>query len=192
MVSYIRCVEGENVSILKAIDPAVTTGKTKQLFDALQQKLGMVPNLTKVLANSPAALNAYLGFSGALSEGKLSAKTREQIAVAVANINTCDYCLSAHNALGKLAGLGADDLSLAQSAEAHDPKTAAALRFAAKVVRERGILPVSEVESLRAAGYSDGEIVEIVAAVALNIFTNYFNHIAGTEIDFPLVKTAAR
>ncbi len=176
---------------LKPVNPGEVTGKVKQLFDVLQQKLGMVPNLAKVLANSPAALNAYLSFSGALSEGKLSAKTREQIAVAVANINTCDYCLSAHNALGKLAGLGADDLSLAQSAEAHDPKTAAALRFAVKVVRERGLLSVSEVESLRPAGYSDGEIVEIVAAVALNIFTNYFNHIAGTEIDFPVVKTTA-
>ncbi len=176
---------------LKPVNPGEVTGKVKQLFDVLQQKLGMVPNLAKVLANSPAALNAYLSFSGALSEGKLSAKTREQIAVAVANINTCDYCLSAHNALGKLAGLGADDLSLAQSAEAHDPKTAAALRFAVKVVRERGLLSVSEVESLRTAGYADGEIVEIVAAVALNIFTNYFNHIAGTEIDFPVVKTTA-
>jgi uncharacterized peroxidase-related enzyme len=179
------------VSILKAIDPATATGKTKQLFDGLQQKLGMVPNLAKVLANSPAALNAYLSFSGALGESKLSAKTREQIAVAVANSNNCDYCLSAHNALGKLAGLGADDLSLAQSAEARDPKTAVALRFAVKVVRERGNLPVSEVESLRAAGYSDREIAEIIAAVALNIFTNYFNHIAGTDIDFPVVHSAA-
>ncbi len=176
---------------LKPVNPGEATGKVKQLFDVLQQKLGMVPNLAKVLANSPAALNAYLSFSGALSEGKLSAKTREQIAVAVANLNTCDYCLSAHNALGKLAGLSADDLSLAQSAEAHDPKTAAALRFAVKVVRERGLLPASEVESLRTVGYADGEIVEIVAAVALNIFTNYFNHIAGTEIDFPVVKTTA-
>ncbi len=176
---------------LKPVNPGEATGKVKQLFDVLQQKLGMVPNLAKVLANSPAALSAYLSFSGALSEGKLPAKTREQIAVAVANINTCDYCLSAHNALGKLAGLGADDLALAQKAEATDAKTATALRFAVEVVRKRGLLPPSEVEALRAAGYSDGEIAEIVAAVALNIFTNYFNHIAGTEIDFPVVKTTA-
>jgi uncharacterized peroxidase-related enzyme len=177
---------------MKPVNPPEATGKVKQLFDVLQQKLGMVPNLAKMLANSPAALNAYLSFSGALSEGMLSAKTREQIAVAVANVNTCDYCLSAHNALGKLAGLNADDLSLAQKAEARDQKTAAALRFAVKAVRERGLLPVSEIESLRAAGHSDGEIVEIIAAVALNIFTNYFNHLAATDIDFPIVRSVAR
>src|SRR5260370_26351812 len=114
----------------------------------------MVPNLAKVLANSPAALNAYLSFSGALSEGKLSAKTREQIAVAVANINTCDYCLSAHNAFGKLAGFGADHLRFAQRAEAHDPKTAAALRFAVKLLREQGLLSGYDAESLRTPGSS--------------------------------------
>ena len=145
----------------------------------------------RVLANSPAALNAYMSFSGALAEGKLSARIREQLAIAVANANSCDYCLSAHNALGKLAGLTTDDLTLAQNAEAADQKTAAALRFAVEVVRKRGQLPPSDVATLRTVGFSDGEVAEIIAAVALNIFTNYFNHIAGTEIDFPVIKATA-
>jgi uncharacterized peroxidase-related enzyme len=176
---------------LKSIDPASVSGKTKQIFDALQKNLGTVPNLLRALANSPVALSAYVNFNSALGEAKLSGRLREQIAIAVANVNSCDYCLSAHNALGKLAGLGENDLSLAQKAEASDSKTAAALRFAAEIVRKRGLVPSSEIDAVRAAGYGDGEIAEIVAVVAINIFTNYFNHIAGTEIDFPVVKAAA-
>lgn len=172
---------------LNKIDAASATGKTKQILDGFQKALGTVPNVVLTLANSPAAVNAYSSFSAALAEGKLSAKTRQQLAIAVANANSCDYCLSAHTAIGKLVGLGADDLSRAQAADAVDDKTAAALRFAVKVVKERGHLPASEVDTLRAAGYSDGEVVEIIGHVALNIFTNYFNHIAGTEIDFPVV-----
>jgi uncharacterized peroxidase-related enzyme len=172
---------------LKSIDNAGATGKTKQIFDGMQKNLGTVPNLIRVLANSPAALNAYVSFDGALAQGTLSAKTREQIAIAVANANSCDYCLSAHTVLGKLAGLGESELLSAQDAAAEDAQTAAALRFAVKVVRDRGHLPASEVDALRSAGYTDGEVAEIVAAVAINIFTNYFNHIAGTDIDFPAI-----
>ncbi len=173
---------------LKRIEPAVATGKTKRIFDAFQRSFGTVPNSVLTMANSPAALNAYVSFSGALNEAQLPAGAREQIAIAVANANSCEYCLSAHTAVGKLAGVADADLARARTAEAADPKTAAALRFAVRVVRERGRVPVSEVEALRAFGYSDGEITEIVAAVALNVFTNYFNHIAGTEIDFPIVR----
>jgi uncharacterized peroxidase-related enzyme len=178
---------------IQGIDPARATGKTKQIFNALEKALGSVPNLMRTLANSPAALNAYMSFNAALGEGKLPAGLREQLALTVASVNSCDYCLSAHSALGKLAGLATSDLLLAQDADASDAKRAAALRFAAAVVRQRGQVPASEVGGLRAAGYTDGEIVEIVAVVAINIFTNYFNHIAGTEIDFPVVHaTAAR
>jgi uncharacterized peroxidase-related enzyme len=178
---------------LKSVDPAAATGQTKQIFEGLQKSLGTVPNLMRTLANSPAALNAYMSFNAALSEAALSPKLREQLAIAVANMNTCDYCLSAHNALGKLAGLSADELALAQNAEAADPKAGAALRFAAAVVRKRGVLGTADVKALRDAGFTDGEIAETVAVVAINIFTNYFNHIAGTEIDFPVVKsTSAR
>jgi uncharacterized peroxidase-related enzyme len=177
---------------LKSIEIAGATGKTKQIFDGMQKHFGMVPNMARVLANSPAALNAYVSFDGALAQGTLPAPLREQIAIAVANANACDYCLSAHTLLGGIAGLDQTERASAQKAESHDAKAAAALRFAVKVVRERGLLAPSEVETLRAAGYSEGEVAEIVAAVAINIFTNYFNNIVGTDIDFPLVqKTGA-
>jgi uncharacterized peroxidase-related enzyme len=176
---------------IEAVDPASATGKAKQIFNTLEKALGTVPNLMRTLGNSPAALNAYMSFNTALGEAKLAPALREQLALTVANVNSCDYCLSAHSALGKLAGLATNDLLLAQNADASDAKQAAALRFAAAVVRERGQLPASEVSRLRAAGYRDGEIAEIVAVVAINIFTNYFNHIAGTEIDFPVVHATA-
>jgi uncharacterized peroxidase-related enzyme len=172
---------------IQQVDVAAATGKTKQIFNGLEKALGTVPNLVKTIASSPAALNAYTNFNGALAEAKISAALREQLAIAVANANACEYCLSAHNALGRLAGVAAPDLGLAQKAEAGDPKDAAALKFATEVVRRRGMVGPSEVEALRKAGYTDGEVTEIVAVVAINIFTNYFNHIAGTEIDFPVV-----
>ncbi len=175
---------------LQPVDPAGATGKTKQIFDSLQKNLGTVPNSMRTLANSPAALNAYMSFNAALDEARLPAALREQLALTVANVNSCDYCLSAHSSLGKLAGLASNDLLLAQNADASDAKAAAALRFAAAIVRQRGLLPASEVASIRTAGYTDGEIAEIVAVVAINIFTNYFNHIAGTAIDFPVVHAA--
>jgi uncharacterized peroxidase-related enzyme len=175
------------MSTFRSIPPSEATGLNKQLFDGLQSKLGMVPNLAQQLANAPAALKAYLGFGTALSEGKLTGKQREQIAVAVANVNQCDYCLSAHNVLGSLQGLTKPELEAAQFGESSDAKDAAILSFAVKVVQHRGHLPLEEVETLRAAGVTDEEIVEVIATVAVNIFTNYFNHIAGTEIDFPVV-----
>jgi uncharacterized peroxidase-related enzyme len=177
--------------VFQSIDPAQATGQTKKLFDGLQQKLGMVPNLARLLANSPTSLKAYLGWGATLSEGVLPAPLREQIAIAVANTNGCDYCLSAHTVLGSLTGLTPDQLEAAQRGDAADPRSAAALAFAIKLVEKRGHLAAEEVEKLRAAGLSDGEIVEIIAVVAVNLFTNYFNHIAGTEIDFPVVHASA-
>jgi len=175
---------------LQPIDPAGATGKTKQIFDHLQKNLGMVPNLMRTLANSSAALNAYITFNNALAEAELPAGVREQIAIAVASINACDYCLSAHTALGKLAGLSEVDLEAARSAKAADTRTAAILQFAAAVVRNRGHVASSQIAELRNQGVSDAALAEIVATVALNIFTNYFNHVAGTEIDFPRVHSA--
>lgn len=177
------------MQLLKSIDNANATGKTKQIFDSLQQSLGTVPNLVRVLANSPAAVNAYANFSGALAHGSLPARLREELAMAVASTNGCDYCLSAHTVLGGLAGLDRNALSQAQQGSAQDHKEAAALQFAVKVVKARGILPTSEIETLRAAGYTDGDIAEIISHVALNIFTNYFNNLVGTEIDFPVIHT---
>lgn len=179
------------MSRIKALEPAQTTGKARELLDAVQAKLGITPNMTRAMANSPAVLAAYLSFSGALAGGSLSAKLREQIALAVGQANACDYCLSAHSTLGKMAGLSEGDLASSRQAHAADTKADAALQFAQKLVRNRGEVSAAEFGAVRHAGYSDGEIGEIVANVALNLFTNYFNHVAETEIDFPRVSSAA-
>jgi uncharacterized peroxidase-related enzyme len=170
------------------VDPATATGKAKDLLGAVRAKLGVVPNLTRVLANSPAALQGYLGLSSALGGGALSPKQREQVALAVGEANRCGYCVSAHTFLGDKLGLSADDLLDARRGTASDPKTAALLQLAANVVERRGELEDEHIAKARAAGITEQELVEIVALVALNVFTNYLNHVAGTEIDFPLVS----
>lgn len=180
---------------ISAIDPTQATGKSKQLLDGVQAKLGITPNLMKTLATAPAALEAYLNFNGALSTGVLDAKFREQIALTVAQANSCEYCLSAHSAIGKMVGLKPEEIESSRESRSTDSKRDAGLKFAQAIVVQRGELSDSAVENVRKAGYSDGEITEIVANVALNIFTNYFNHIARTDVDFPrvsptLMKTA--
>lgn len=165
------------------------TGQTKEIFASLQKALGTVPNMTKVMANSPAVLQAYVGFSGALGHSKLSAQIREQIALLTAESNACNYCLSAHSVLGKLAGLNQAQIDGARRAEAADPKTSAALTFAQAVLDRRGGIGESDVKRARAAGFSDGEIAEIVASVAINVFTNFFNRAFDVDVDFPLVET---
>ena len=162
-------------------------GKAKALLDGVQAKLGVTPNLMRTLANSPAVLEAYLSFGGALAKWELSARLREQIALTVAETNACGYCLAAHTAIGKSVGLSNVAMLDARRSEAGEPKDAAALRFARKVVRERAQVTDADVADLRREGYGDGEIAEIVANVGLNVFTNYFNLVAGTEVDFPAV-----
>lgn len=175
---------------LKPVDAATAEGKTKELLETVKKKIGRTPNLMLTLAHSPAALESYLGFSGALAGGLLDAKLREQISIATAEANSCEYCLSAHTAIGKMVGLSEDDLSASRQSKSSDAKVEAALQFAHQIVLSRGEVSAEEVERVRNAGYSDGEITEIVANVALNIFTNYFNNVAGTEIDFPRVKAS--
>ena len=163
------------------------------LLEAVKKQLGVVPNLFRVVANSPAALEGYLGLNGALGKGTLDARTRERIALTVAEINGCDYCLSAHTYLGKnLAKL--DDAELAANREggSSDAKANAALRFAAKVVRERGHVSDVDVQAVKDAGYDDAQVIEIVLHVALNTLTNYVNEVAKTEIDFPVVTHRAK
>ena len=164
------------------------TGSNKDIFAAFQKALGVVPNLAKVMGNSPAVLQAYAQFNGALSKGALSPKIREQIALLTAEANSCNYCLSAHTALGKLAGLNQAQIDAARHADSTDPRTQAALTFAQSVVNRRGGVGESEVKVLRTAGFTDAEIAEIVAAVALNIFTNFFNRAFDVDVDFPLVE----
>jgi uncharacterized peroxidase-related enzyme len=178
---------------LNTIDPAQATGKAKELLAAVQAKLKLTPNMTRVMANSPAVLEAYLNFSSALAGGALGAKLGEQIALAVAQVDQCEYCLSAHSAIGKLVGLTDSDIAGSREGQGSSPRVAAALRFARQLVESRGIVGDDAIAAVRQAGFSDGEIAEIIAHVALNIFTNYFNNAAAVDIDFPKValgKTA--
>ncbi|MGD9810231.1 MAG: carboxymuconolactone decarboxylase family protein [Sphingobium sp.] len=163
--------------------------RTTELLAAVRQKMGGVPNLLATLAQSHAALGAYLGISGALSDGLLDSKLREQIALAVAGVNRCDYCASAHTVLAGLAGVSKEEAALNLRGEASDAKARVAVDFATAIVADRGHVADIQIAEIREAGFSDGEIAEIIAHVAMNIFTNYFNHIAGTDIDFPVVST---
>jgi uncharacterized peroxidase-related enzyme len=160
----------------------------RPLLEAVHKQLGVVPNLFRLVANSPAALEGYLGMSGALAKGALPAATRERIALAVAEFNGCDYCLSAHSYLGRnLAKLDAAEIEANRAGGSHDPKAAAAVAFAVQVLRQRGHVSDDELGLVRAAGYDDAQIVEIVQHVALNTWTNYVNSVARTVVDFPVV-----
>jgi uncharacterized peroxidase-related enzyme len=175
------------VTRIRPIDPAAESGRTRELLDGVQKALGMTPNMMKTMAKSRAVLEGYLNFNRALSLGKLSPKFREQIALAVAQTNLCNYCLSAHTALGKAAGLQPDELTAARRGASEDSRTEEGLMFAEEVVRQHGQVADEAVARVRKAGYSDGEVAEIIAEVALNVFTNYFNLVALPEIDFPPV-----
>lgn len=177
------------MSRITAIDPAQAAGKNAELFSAVKSKLGVVPNLMRTLAHSPAALEAYLGLGATLSKGVLPAAVREQLALAIGEANACDYCVAAHSLLGKGAGLSPVAVMGARLARAEDPKVDALLKFAAAVVAERGLVSDEAVAAVRAAGAGDAEIIEVVAHVALNTLTNYTNHVAQTAVDFP--KAAA-
>lgn len=169
---------------IQAVDPSTATGKAKELLDAVKGKLGLVPNMTRVMAASPAVLESYLAFSGALAGGLLDARTREQLALLTAQQNHCDYCLSAHTAIGKMVGLNHDQIAASRAGDGSSPRTTAALTFA----KTKGQVGEAELAAVRNAGFSEGEIAEIIAHVALNAFTNYFNVAADVEIDFPRVS----
>ena len=156
------------------------------LLTAVQKQLGVVPNLFRLVSNSPAALEGYLGLNGALAKGRLDARTRERIALAVAEINRCGYCLAAHSYLGKnLAKLDDAEIAANRRGASNDAKADVAVRFAAQVAHSRGQVADADVAAVRAAGYDDAQVVEIVVHVALNVLTNSVNEVFQTEIDFP-------
>ncbi|MEM1190535.1 MAG: peroxidase-related enzyme [Pseudomonadota bacterium] len=165
--------------------------KSQPLLQGVEKSLGSVPNLFRLVANSPATLEGYLGFNGALGKGQLSAATRERIALAIANTNGCDYCNSAHTFLAKtLVKLDDAEVAANRAGSSTDARAHAAVSFAVKVASKRGQVSSTDIAEVRAAGYSDSEIVEIVGHVALNVFTNYVNEAFQTEIDFPVVEVA--
>lgn len=174
---------------LQALNPDQASGKNKDLFNAIHSKFGVVPNMMRTMGNSPAFLEGYLNLSGALGNGSLGAKNAALIALAVAEANACNYCLSAHTYLGaNLAKLDADSLEAARSGQSGNPRTQAILQFAQTLVRKRGHVGDADVAAVKTQGVTEGEIAEIVGHVALNTLTNYFNNTANTEIDFPVVE----
>ncbi|QDU58805.1 carboxymuconolactone decarboxylase family protein [Aeoliella mucimassa] len=176
---------------LTPVAPSSATGRTAELFTGIKSKLGMVPNMMQTLGHSPAALEGYLSLSSALGGGLLTATQREQIALAVGQANSCDYCLAAHSALGKMAGLTVDQIRDARLGTAVDAKDEALVGFARKLVDENGHVDDADLANLKQHGFSEGEIVEIVLNVSLNILTNYFNHVADPKIDFPAAPELA-
>jgi uncharacterized peroxidase-related enzyme len=163
---------------------------SKPILDAVDKQLGTVPNMFRLVAGSPAALQGFAANNGALAK-TLDLKTRERIALAVAQVNGCDYCLSAHSYLGlNLAKLTPEEIARNRRGGSGDAQADAAVRFAAKVVRERGHVTDADIRAVRDAGFGDSQIVEIIAVVAENIFTNLLNIVAETEIDFPIVRAA--
>jgi len=156
------------------IDPTTAGGRAKELLDATQAQLGRTPNLYASMAQSPAALDGYLAFRSALGKGVLTAA-----------INDCDYCVSAHTYRGAKVGLSGIELADTQKGIAEDTKTAAALQFVDALLQQRGLISNEDFSKVKMQGWSDEEIGEIVAHVALNVFSNYFNHVAAPELDFP-------
>ena len=161
---------------------------SRPLLENVKAGLGSVPNLFRLVATSPAALEGYLGLNGALGKGALKAATRERIALAVAEFNGCDYCLAAHTYLGtNVAKLADEEIKANRLGGSLDAKAGAAVKFAVSIVKNRGAVEPGEIEAVREAGYNDAEIVEIIAHVALNTLTNYINNVLDTEVDFPAV-----
>jgi uncharacterized peroxidase-related enzyme len=178
---------------LTTIDPTQATGETRELLEATQRTLGVIPNTAKALASSPAALKTWLESIRALAGGQLDPGLRERIALGVAEANACEYCLSGHAYVAKhVAHLSDDAIGESRRLSSSDPKVDAALTFAKTVLETRGGVSDADVEQVRAAGYADGEIAEIVTHVAFNVLTNYFNKVADTDIDFPRVALAGR
>lgn len=172
---------------INVVTTETANSEQKALLDAIQSQLGMVPNFLKVFANSPAALRAFLGLHGIANDGSLDPQTRERIAVAVAQQNACEYCLSAHTAIGGKAGLSHDEISENRAGNSRDAKAAAALKFARSLVDNGGDVTTAELGELRHAGYDDAEIVEIITHVGMNILTNLIGKASRVAIDFPRI-----
>ena len=174
------------MSRIQPVDPAHAQGEAAEILTTVKKKMGKVPNILATMANSPAVANGYLAFSSALAAGSLPASLREQIALTVGESNQCQYCLSAHSFLGKAAGLSNEEIIQSRQGTSSDEKASAAVTFARRLADQRGNVTDEDIDAVRNVGFSEGEIGEIVAVVALNTFTNYFNHVADPDIDFPV------
>lgn len=166
--------------------PNKITEDAQETLTQIEQKLGMAPNLTQTLAHSPVTLKSYWDFWQTMSGGRLAPKIRSQVALAVSEANGCAYCVSVHCALGKADGLTADEIADGRQGVSPSSAAGAALHFTREVVDKRGQVSTSDLDRLRRAGFSDEEITEIVGIIVLTLFSNYFNNVAGTVLDFPV------
>lgn len=178
------------MSRIRVIENDSATPEQTELLRAVQTKLGMVPNFIKVFANSPSALRAFLGLHSIAEEGALDPQTRERIALSLAQKNSCAYCLSAHTAIGRKAGLDGEEMEANRSGSSGDGKAAAAVRFARSLAEHNGEVTTAEIKAVREAGYGDAEIVEIITHVGLNLLTNILGKASRVSIDFPAVELA--
>lgn len=178
------------MSRINVVSHESATTEQKALLDAIQSQLGMVPNFLKVFANSPVALRAFLGLHGVANEGSLDAQTRERIALAVAQQNSCEYCLSAHTAIGRKAGLNNEEIAANRAGTSQDEKAAVAVKLARSLVEHDGDITTAELLEARAAGYSESDIVEIITHVGMNILTNILGKASRVAIDFPKVSVS--
>lgn len=172
---------------IPSVQPAVASDKAEALLRGVKAKMGVVPNMMKTMAHSPALLEGYLVFSGALGKGVLPAVVREQLALFVSQYNGCEYCLSAHTLFAGRAGLKPVQIAWAREGVADDPKTQAVLTLAGNLIDNRGDVTDEQLADAQEAGLTDAEIAEVVGHVALSTLTNYFNELAHTEVDFPRV-----
>lgn len=177
MMSRINVVDIENASKEQA-----------ELFSAISTQMGMVPNFLKVFANSPAALRSFLGLHLIASEGSLDERTRERIALALAEKNACQYCVSAHTAIGRKAGLEGAEIEASRAGTSQDAKAAIAVKFARSLSENKGEVTTAELLEVRNAGYSESDIVEIITHVGMNLLTNILAKSSRVEIDFPKVE----
>jgi len=172
---------------IQPINRQTASAEVNTTLDAVKAKMGKVPNLVATFAHAPVALNAYLALSEVVSKGRLTAKQRESLALAIGQANSCQYCLSAHSLIARGAGLHSEAVKAARQANAEDALTDALLKLAVKIVNQRGVISDGDFTEAHLAGADDGLILEVITSVALNTLTNYTNHIAQTDIDFPVV-----
>ena len=173
------------MSRLHVVEPNEAAGEVKEIFGVFEQKLGKVINIFKGMGNSAAALKAYTGLSGAVAAGELSNEDREAIYLSLSEKNDCGYCVAAHTMLAEKAGLSADEIIEFRRGGSSNEQRDALIRFVFRVVESNGFVDDAEIETVREAGYSDGQIAESVAMIALVTYTNLFNHVFGSELDFP-------
>ncbi len=170
---------------IQTVDPATAEGKVAGQLEIVKKKMGRVPNIMATMANSATTLGAYLGLTSAIADSKISMKLREQIALHIGQVNDCQYCLAAHTVIGKMNGLGDEEMLACRKGKSSDPKVEAALTFVRRVQETNGYVSDAELAAVRDAGFSDGEILDMIALLTLNLYTNLLNHVADTEIDFP-------